>query len=235
MDGEVNGPLEQAEDAIREAIRKLEGGMCPKCGRTDPHGDEDHWSVSLHARPPYPQCSNGPDCQCPFHFGLQRVRVACPVCGLVTEHGDRLHQYRLGASGYELTPGPDLMPLNRIRRDQAELELRRRRREIAESGSWHAGTCTNCRLSDEPVKGPPGAELCRWCDELRILAPAPAPAKPPEPTFRQFLTAYVASRSFAISCALLLTGSVLMLTGGGYFLAGAALWLAGFFWPTQRR
>lgn len=198
MDSEVNGPLEQAQEAIREAIRKLEGGMCPKCGRTDPHGDEDHWSVSLHARPPYPQCSNGPDCQCPFHWA---------------------QDFRPGYAAFR------------------EAELRKRRREIAESGGWHAGTCTNCRLSDEPVKGPIGAELCKWCDELRILAPAPPPAPEPEPapTFRQYLTAHVASRSFAISCALLMTGSLLMLTGGGYFFLGAALWLTGFFWPAQRR
>jgi hypothetical protein len=60
---------------------------------------------------------------------------------------------------------------------------------------------------------------------------------PPEterpPTFRQYLMAHVASRSFAISCALIMTGSVLMMTGGGYFTLGVVLWLAGFFWPSR--
>lgn len=211
----TGSPEEQAEEALREAIRAINAGMCPVCGRTDPHGDESHWTTGnivagtitgdMIARSIiYPECSEGPDCQCPFHFHMRAQDAAIrQVTGL----------------------------------DAAEAELRARRREIAEARSWHPGECTGCRLSDEPVKGPPGAELCRWCDELRILAPAPAlpEAGPPEPvpTFRQYLAAHVASRSFAISCALVMTGSVLMLSG--QVVLGAALWVAGMLWPTQRR
>lgn len=38
------------------------------------------------------------------------------------------------------------------------------------------GACSGCGMDDLPVKGPAGAGLCRYCDELRILAPV----KPPD-------------------------------------------------------
>jgi hypothetical protein len=43
-----------------------------------------------------------------------------------------------------------------------------------EGPEWIWGVCTRCR-TDDLVKGPPGAELCIYCDELRIAPPPPAP------------------------------------------------------------
>jgi hypothetical protein len=198
MDGEVEHPVQQAEEALREAIRKIEGGACPKCGRTDPHGDESHWTTGPIS---YPECSNGPDCQCPFHWHMRA-------------QDDRIR----------------------------ELELRRLRREIADQhlldnllpdDGWHPGTCTGCRMDDEPVKGPPGAELCGWCDQLRILAPAPASPPPPaRRSFIQDMLAITGSSSFMISAVLIFTGTMLMV--GGHLPLGAAVWLAGMLWPNKR-
>jgi hypothetical protein len=58
-----------------------------------------------------------------------------------------------------------------------EIELRQRRRLISLSDGFSLapGECTACGLDDQPVKGPPGAELCRFCDELRIAAPPQQP------------------------------------------------------------
>lgn len=206
---EVEHPLNQAQEALREAIRAIEAGACPKCGRTDPHGDEEHWTTGAFiaagtieaSRITYPECDRGPDCQCPFHFHMRAQDTA-------------IRQSMGLAAG--------------------EAELRARRREIAESRSWHPGECTGCRLSDEPVKGPPGAELCRWCDELRILAPAPAPAKPPEPERQQRRRLDAGERATVVSLLITLTGVTIVMFGGWWPL-GVALWLLGLLYGTKRR
>jgi hypothetical protein len=105
MADQVGPPEQQAEEALREAYRKL--------------AEEGE----------YPQCDGGPDCQCPFHWHL------------------RVHQAQirsLAAIPPVDTGWPD-----------------------------YPGECTGCGLDDQPVKGPPGAELCRFCDQLRVMPPLP--------------------------------------------------------------
>jgi hypothetical protein len=198
MADEVEDPLRQAEEALREAVRKINAGMCPKCGRTDPHGDESHWTTGP-IRPEYPQCSGGPDCQCPFHWGLERVHmVPLPI---------------------------------------EEAALREHRRKIADG--WHNGTCTGCGTEDEQVKGPPGAELCKWCDELRILAPAPAPPKPePESSAYQDVARAVrhvlgvSLHVAGVSTALTIAGCMLILAG--QIQIGIVVWMAGVGYQFRR-
>lgn len=43
----------------------------------------------------------------------------------------------------------------------------------------YPGECTACGMDDGPVKGPPGAELCTYCDQLRIEPPRPVKATEP--------------------------------------------------------
>jgi hypothetical protein len=117
--------------------------------------------------------------------------------------------------------------------DAAEAELRARRREIAEAQSgWQPGTCTKCGLDDGDVKGPAGAELCKWCDELRILAPAPAPPKPPERQQRRRLDA--GERATVVSLLITLAGVTIVMFGGWWPL-GVALWALGLLYGTRRR
>jgi hypothetical protein len=207
----TGSPEEQAEEALREAVRKINAGMCPVCGRTDPHGDESHWTTGnivagtitgdmISRSIIYPECSEGPDCQCPFHFHMRAQDAAIrQVMGL----------------------------------DAAEAELRARRREIAEAQSgWQPGTCTKCGLDDGDVKGPAGAELCKWCDELRILAPAPAPPKPPERQQRRRLDA--GERATVVSLLITLAGVTIVMFGGWWPL-GVALWALGLLYGTRRR
>lgn len=79
-------------------------------------------------------------------------------------------------------------------RADAETKLRKRRREIADQiadeaqrhiashqaimGEWHPGTCKGCGLDDQPVIGVPGAEYCRFCEELRVMTLFPPPLPP---------------------------------------------------------
>jgi hypothetical protein len=153
MDGEIEHPYRQVEEALREAVRKFSSD--------------------------YPQCDNGPDCQCPFHWQSAPLPVE-------------------------------------------EAALRAHRRNIA--GGWHAGTCTGCGTAGDLVKGPPDAKLCKWCDELRILAPAP---KPPEPGLADKLRAAVGVplAVAGLSAALVGAGCLLMLSG--QIQAGMAVWAAG--------
>lgn len=259
MSDETEHPLEQAEEALRVAMRKLD--------------DEAAGLVVIDAgtitsgKITYPECSNGPDCQCPFHFGLARVTVRCPVCGRTDVHGDRVHQYRytdrhltrrsdgtLEPGGHwVLTPGPDADGFEQWRREQgraevarqdAEAELRKRRRELAEQheaeirdvfgipqpqhdGGWHEGKCTGCFMDDEPVKGPPGAELCRFCDERRILAPPVPPSPEPRLPYTARLLERAWSRREYTTLAIALAGAALMLTDSGLSFIGLIIWIAG--------
>ena len=235
MDGEVEHPEQQAENALREAVRRIENEAAGAVAYSE---EQIRAAFSV---PPYPQCSNGPDCQCPFHWSIRAESAmagywrgsACPVCGLATTHGDRKHQYTVYPDRTVLEPGPDFdQGIYRLLADAEETRLRQHRREIAESRSWHPGECTNCRLTDEPVKGPPGAELCKWCDELRILAPAPAPPKPPERQQRRRMDA--GERATVVSLLITLTGVAIVMFGGWWPL-GVALWALGLLYGTRRR
>jgi hypothetical protein len=67
--------------------------------------------------------------------------------------------------------------------ERQEAERRQRAREIAQdqaagrSGKgeeWVWGTCVRCQ-ADDLVKGPPGAEMCIYCDTLRGMPRTPLP------------------------------------------------------------
>lgn len=108
----------------------------------------------------------------------------CPVCGTA--------QY---PSGYKIQAGyitsGIVRPDGYLIDGNHELELREHYRRLADEHvmasiekmladrEWQPGRCTGCGLSDKLVKGPPGAQLCTYCDELRILAPV-QDAKPAE-------------------------------------------------------
>jgi hypothetical protein len=237
MADQVEPPERQAEEALREAARRIDAEQ-------------------------YPECSNGPDCQCPFHWTIrvheadlralgERRGMWCRVCGRTEPHGDRFHQYQVLPDGSSrLTPGPDATgqepcwhrspytgPHYGPHLPIEEAALREHRRKIADG--WHNGTCTGCGTEDEQVKGPEGAELCKWCDELRILAPAPVPAPPPEPesTYQDVARAVravlgVSLHVAGISTALTLTGCLLILSG--QVQAGLAVWAAGVLYQFRR-
>jgi hypothetical protein len=66
---------------------------------------------------------------------------------------------------------------NRAIADAHKRELAEHRNHQAVMGEWHEGTCAGCGMENQQVIGLPGSEYCRWCEELRVLKPAP-PAVP---------------------------------------------------------
>lgn len=81
---------------------------------------------------------------------------------------------------------PVKRPADRTAADEAL--MRARNRENAEARElitaiygpgWHMGTCTRCHTPGTVVSGPPGAQLCSYCTELRAMEPAvTTPAAP---------------------------------------------------------
>lgn len=97
---------------------------------------------------------------------------------------------------------------NRAIADAHQRELQEHRGHQAVMGQWHDGTCTGCGTEDSLI-GVPGSDLCRYCEELRILTPpqpaAPAPAEPvPYPRIRLLLSSLLLT---VLSLVLIFTGA----------------------------
>ena len=135
MAPEVDPPEQQAAEALREAVRRIDAEREFIQGQPGPNEafekllanpvDPDALrEVIRELDDPADKCGQGLGCDCPFHS---------------------MH----------------------------EIELRQRRRALVDADGWSLapGECTGCGLDDQPVKGPAGAELCRYCDGLRIMAP----------------------------------------------------------------
>jgi hypothetical protein len=191
MDGEVEHPERQAEDALRAAMRKLDAEAADQLMRDNRELAAEVARLQNEARPkypPYPACDGGPDCQCPFHWHIR------------ANEANMRASYGLGVP----------LPVE-------EAALREHRRRLAEG--WHDGACTGCGTENEQVKGPAGAELCQWCDELRIMAPAPLPPRPvPAPRRERHWDR-------ATAMAIVFSGCALM--AAGQHLIGLLVWIAG--------
>ena len=120
--------------------------------------------------------------------------LTCKYCGLevieyIGAHGTRLWVTEVRVAGdwerHIYCPASPELGAQRHMIGDHEMQLRARFQELASQpallGMWRDGTCTGCGMDDEPVKGPPGAELCRYCDELKGLPPLNGPPPVPRP------------------------------------------------------
>jgi hypothetical protein len=110
-----------------------------------------------------------------------------------------------------------------------EAALRAHRRKIADAMNT-PGECTACGMDDRPVKGPAGAELCEYCDQLRILPPPPGPPKwaSGKPVIRRRPVLSTRDQTLAISTLLVISGVLIIMMYGHQWPIGVALWLFGF-------
>lgn len=162
--------------------------------------------------------------------------LTCKYCGCevreyIGAHGTRLWVSDEHPFGIYCPDSPEPWVRRHMISDH-EMQLRARFQELAERtraiasqpallGMWRDGTCTGCGMDDEPVKGPPGAELCRYCDELESLPPLNGPPPVPRP-----VAAEVRRGKNPLPCLAMLFCSWMLLAMPGYWqLLGLAFFV----------